>query len=72
MGYNGYKKYINEIDDICSSSSCMFIVDSSWIDRLDDEDFNSDKFQINYDIIKYVYDNYDLKYFKYGLEFFSN
>ena len=54
MGYNGYKKYIKEIDSICKKESCLFIVYKYEIP----EDKNK-YIQINKNIIYYIYNKYN-------------
>ena len=59
MGYNGIKKYIREIDNMCDNSkTCLFIVGNVAIDHLDDfsEFVGSSQFCI--ELCKYVDINY--------------
>ena len=72
MGYNGYIRYINEIDSICDSSSCLFIIDTRYIEALVDKFELPVTNQTNLAIIKYVYDNYVLVYRDYGLNIYTN
>lgn len=51
MGYNGSRRYIKEVDDYCSSNSCMFI--------LYRYEFDGVVTQTNKDIINYVINTYD-------------
>ena len=50
MGYNGASKYVEEIDDYCSSNKCLFIVNK--------EEYLDDKKQTNKFLISYVIKNY--------------
>jgi hypothetical protein len=65
MGYNGYAKYINEIDNICSSNSCVFVLCKIEVD--DDSNF-----QTNKEILNYVIDNYYFVEELYGFDVYSN
>ena len=50
MGYNGGKRRILELDNVCKNSSCLFLIDNS----------NNNSFsQIDENFIKYVVDSYD-------------
>ena len=57
MGYNGGKKYILELNDMCKEKKCLFFVDN-----LGNDSFS----QMNENIIFYIVDNYkkidDVKY----------
>ena len=50
MGYNGDKRIIKEINDICSDEKCLFIIDPS------EFDINN---QLNKNIINYVEEEYE-------------
>lgn len=54
MGYNGASRYIDEIDDICSDNSCVFIVDNDLYHNKEEDT------QMNQDILDYVYNNYNI------------
>ena len=49
MGYNGDEKYINEVNEICKDTKCLFVLDDKLIG------------QNNIKITNYVKDNYNLK-----------
>lgn len=51
MGYNGEKRYIEEIDNYCESNKCLFIIN-------DDEENLSNTIQTNMKILDYVKKNY--------------
>lgn len=59
MGYNGEQRYIDEIDSICSNSSCAFFVAHWYYDGI--------KGQLSKKIFNHVINNYqfyaDEKYF---------
>lgn len=53
MGYHGEDKYIQELEDICSNSSCAFLIYRYEINK---DDPNSNQTSIK--IIEYIYKNY--------------
>ena len=70
MGYKGYKRIINDFNEICQSNSCVFFVEKNLIDN--------GYSQFNKDIYNYVINNYILeKEYKYfnvyvnGSEFYE-
>ena len=50
MGYDGSKRYIDDIENICDNSTCLFYVEEIKF-------YN--KTQFNYDIYNYVINNYE-------------
>ena len=50
MGYKGYLRYIEEMDDYCKNNKCLFLVEPYRTDVYD---------QTNHEIIDYVRDNYN-------------
>ena len=72
MGYNGEKKYISEITDICSKKSCYFIIDTQYVDVINKKKKLVSTNQINLNIIKYVNNNYKLVRSEYGFSYYSN
>ena len=72
MGYNGYKKYIDEIDNMCIDSSCLFVIDKNYVDISKGRCKSPATNQTNLDIIRYVNNNYKLFDSKYGFNFYTN
>jgi hypothetical protein len=60
IGYKGDLKYINELDETCKKEGCVFLINKSYfINKNYDGRIAKDKLdQVNYNIIKYVVDNY--------------
>ena len=52
MGYNGNKKYTEEIGYICKNNKCIFLVDNKFVKT-------DDNYQFALDILNYVINNYN-------------
>ena len=52
MGYNGNKKYMEEIGYICKNNKCIFLVDNKFVKT-------DDNYQFALDILNYVINNYN-------------
>ena len=72
MGYNGDKRYVKDISNICDNSSCLFVIDTFYIFVLEGKLKLPDTSQTNLEIIKYVSDKYDFVVSKNYFNFYIN